>query len=150
MTYNVWRLAVWILVFTAAACSSKKQESGGDAHGEISGETWKEMDDFHMIMAESFHPYKDSSNLEPAIRNAPEMAAAADRWASAALPDRVDNEEVRSKLNQLKDDTSNFVGIARDGDQEKIGTSLTALHDLFHELQEEWYAAAAGDHEEHH
>lgn len=148
MIHKIYQLALWTLVLAAVACSSKKEETNAEHHG-ISGDTWKEMDDFHMIMAESFHPFKDSSNLEPAIKNAPELAAAADRWANAELPDKVDNDDTKTKLQQLKSEADNFVGIASADDQEEIGTALTALHDLFHELQEEWYAAA-GDHEEHH
>ena len=57
------------------ACSGKKEETAEHGHHEVTGEAWKEMDDFHMIMAEAFHPYKDSMNLEPAKLKAPELAA---------------------------------------------------------------------------
>jgi hypothetical protein len=87
------------------------------------------MDDFHMVMAESFHPFKDSSNLEPAIKNATELAAAADRWANAELPDKVDNDDTKTKLQQLKTNADDFVGIANAADQQEIGSALTALHD---------------------
>ena len=137
-----------LVTIGALACSSKKHEASDEGH-EVSGETWREMDDFHMIMAESFHPFKDSSNLEPAIKNSAAMAAAADRWASASMPERVDNEETKAKLQQLRTAASAFDELVKSGKPQEIGNSLTELHDLFHELQEEWYGAA-GSHEEHH
>lgn len=129
------------------ACTSKKHETHDDQ--EISSGTWKEMDDFHTIMAESFHPFKDSANLEPAIKNASAMAEAAAHWAEASLPGKVDNDETKAMLQEMKSATLAFVERVKSGNDEEIGNSLTELHDLFHKLQEEWYAAA-GDHEEHH
>ena len=81
--------------------------------------------------------------------NQRQVAAAADRWASASMPERVDNEETKVKLQQLRDAASAFDELVKSGDPQEIGNSLTELHDLFHELQEEWYGAAGG-HEEHH
>lgn len=117
-----------ILFFTMliAACGNKKEE-------------WPEMDKFHMVMAESFHPYKDSLNLMPAKANATEMAKLAEQWAKASLPEKVDNDETKSQLAQLKTDTQAFIQISQSGDSVKIGESLTALHDQFHKLQEAWY-----------
>ena len=77
------------------------------------------------------------------------MAEAAERWSDASLPDNVDNDETKAKLQQLKSATSDFSELVKAGNPQEIGNSLTELHDLFHELQEDWYGAA-GDHEEHH
>lgn len=127
----------------AVACSGKK-EHGHDAGGITSNE-WKEMDEFHMIMAEAFHPYKDSSNLEPAKQNATALTAAAEKWSAAPLPEKFEgDDEVKFKLNQLKADASKFEEVVKTGDDKAVGESLTKLHDLFHELQESWY----GGHDE--
>jgi hypothetical protein len=113
---------------------------GGKKHEEVANnDEWPEMDEFHMIMAESFHPFKDSANLEPAKANAAEMAKVAEKWASAPLPEKVDNDEIKANLTQLKNDTNAFTQIAQSDDSVKIGESLTALHDQFHKLQESWY-----------
>jgi hypothetical protein len=148
MFQKVFRISMILVTIGALACSSKKHEASDEGH-EVSGETWSEMDDFHMIMAESFHPFKDSSNLEPAIKNSSAMAAAAERWASASIPEKVDKEETKAKLQQLKSAASAFDDLVKAGSPQEIGNSLTEMHDLFHELQEEWYGAA-GDHDEHH
>jgi hypothetical protein len=122
----------------AVACSGKKESAA------VANDEWPEMDEFHMVMAESFHPYKDSANLEPAKANAAEMARVAEKWAGAALPEKVDNDETKASLAQLKTDAAAFTQIVQSGDTTKIGESLTSLHDLFHKLQESWYGEGKG------
>ncbi len=46
---------------------------------------WIAMDDFHLIMAESFHPFKDSANVDPARKNALILASAAAQWLASPL-----------------------------------------------------------------
>lgn len=131
------------------SCSNKKaEEHVHDEHAEdTASDDWKEMDEFHMIMAEAFHPYKDdSTNLAPAKANAEALAKSAATWQAAPLPHKVDNEEVKAKLEALKTGTAAFVETVKGGDDKAIGAALTKLHDQFHEIQEAWY----GGHEHHH
>lgn len=138
-------LTLIFVTLLVTACGGKKHEITAD------NDKWPEMDEFHNVMADSFHPFKDSANLEPAKANAAAMAKMADKWASAPIPEKVDNDEVKTNLNQLKNDATLFVQIVQEGDSAKIGTSLTALHDQFHKLQETWYSAHGKDgHEEDH
>jgi hypothetical protein len=126
------------------ACSGKK-ESETAVRDE-----WPEMDEFHMVMAEAFHPYKDSANLEPAKATAAEMARVAEKWANSTVPEKVNNEEVKANLAQLKTDAAAFTEIAASGDTTKIASSLTDLHNAFHKLQEAWYGAGKEGHEHKH
>ena len=54
-------LSAVVLLLLVIACSEKKSSSPDE---------WPGMDTFHMIMAESYHPLKDSANLAPAKANA--------------------------------------------------------------------------------
>ncbi|HET9487273.1 MAG TPA: hypothetical protein VFO54_07565 [Chryseosolibacter sp.] len=122
------------------SCSTKTQDSHDHHHeGEEEVSDWKEMDEFHLIMAETFHPYKDSANLEPVKTRAGELMEAADRWSSASLPEKVDNDTVRKKLQQLKSEARSLAESVSSADDEEIGEKLTRLHDTFHEIQETWY-----------
>jgi hypothetical protein len=125
-------------IIIAVACSGKKDDEHAN-HEAGKKEEWKEMDEFHMVMAETFHPFKDSANLEPVKSKARELYAAADKWASVPLPEKVDNEEVKTKLQKLKSDAEALTETVKTGDDKKIGEDLTRLHDEFHELQEAWY-----------
>jgi hypothetical protein len=140
---NIACLAALLVAF---ACASKKD----DAHDEEAADQkeWKEMDEFHMVMAETFHPYKDSANLEPAKSRAGELVASAEKWAGSSLPEKVNNDEMKGKLEELKNETSALVQTISAGDDASIGSQLTKVHDLFHSIQEDWYGGGH-DHEHH-
>lgn len=126
------------LALLALACGGKNEQTHEHtaAHDQ---KTWKEMDVFHLVMAETFHPFKDSSNLDPVKIRAAELLAAADEWAAASLPEKVDNDEVRSKLEKLKSEATILAETVKVADDNEIAEHLTQLHDTFHELQEAWY-----------
>lgn len=142
-------LTLLLAVVVIAACSSKKEDSHGEHAEEADSKEWKEMDDFHMVMAETFHPYKDSANLEPAKAKASELVAAADKWVSAPLPKKMDNDEIKGKLENLKQESQSLVQTVSGGDDKAIGDQLTKIHDLFHELQEAWYGDGEGHDHQH-
>lgn len=135
-------LCLTTLIF---ACASKKEE----AHDTADQKEWKEMDDFHMVMAETFHPYKDSANLEPAKSQAAQLATSAEKWATSTLPEKVNTDEMKNKLSELKSETAGFVATAAGTDEKAIADQLTKIHDLFHSIQEDWYGGHQG-HGEHH
>jgi hypothetical protein len=129
-----------IAVIIFACNKAKDQGTGADA------KNWKEMDDFHMVMAETFHPYKDSADLAPVKAKINELVESADKWSQTALPAKVDNDEMKTKLQQLKSETQALADVIQAGDDKAIGSQLTKVHDLFHEIQEMWY----GEGEHHH
>ena len=129
-----------LLIILVVSCDRKQDGHDHEHdHATAGDDVWKEMDDFHMIMAETFHPYKDSSNLEPAKTRALELMDAAEQWASASLPGKVDNERVRSKLKQLKSEAATLAENVKSSDDNAIAEHLIRVHDTFHAIQEEWY-----------
>jgi hypothetical protein len=142
-----------LLFVSLIACSGKQETAAEETTAEADSDEWAMMDEFHMIMAESFHPYKDSANLAPAIANAEEMAALAAKWSSSELPAKVNTESVIADLAALSTATTAFVQTAQSGDQTLIAASLTELHDLFHNLQNAWYGGGGmhgNDHDHQH
>ena len=133
------------LILTLAGCSTKNPDD------KASYQEWKEMQSFHAIMAEAFHPYKDSANLAPAKSLAAEMANEAAKWVGAPLPGKVDNEEMKTKLQNLNTGSQTFLKLVTDSSPDSVlAQSLTGLHNLFHEIQDGWYGAGKEDHKEHH
>lgn len=132
--------ACLFLILVMFSCASKKDTPHHDQHeGSAEEREWKEMDAFHLIMAETFHPYKDSANLEPAKARASELMEAADQWAAAPVPPKIDSEEVSLKLNELKSETATLAESVKSADDNVIAENLTRVHDTFHEIQEAWY-----------
>jgi hypothetical protein len=129
------------IALTVVNCSKSEKHEDDEVE-------WKEMDDFHMVMADVFHPLKDSGNLEPIKSRAGELAASASKWAETELPEKVDNEEMKGLLVKLKDGTQGLEDQINSGaTDDVIQKQLTELHDLFHSIQEGWYG---GHGEEHH
>lgn len=134
------------LVTLLFACGGKKEESTEAAADEM---TWAGMDAYHMVMAESYHPMRDSSNLAPAKANAEALAAEAEKWAGAALPERVNNDEMTTRLENLKANSRAFADKVKAGaTDEELSAALTALHEEFHHIHEAW--EGGGGHKEHH
>lgn len=128
--------------------SCDKSKSDSKEVTSVDSDEWKEMDSFHMIMADAFHPYKDSANLAPAKKLAEEMAMEAGKWASAPLPEKVNNDDVRQSLNKLKEDTRALADLIKSGaDDSSVGASLNSLHDSFHGIMEAWHKG--GENHEH-
>jgi hypothetical protein len=142
-------LLVLALAVFAFACGSKKEDDHNHDHEAAAGDEkeWKQMDEFHMVMAETFHPFKDSANLEPVKSRASELASSAESWSKSELPEKVDNDDTKEKLERLRTETSTLVSTISSGDDKVIGDQLTKVHDLFHEIQEMWYGG--GKHEHH-
>ena len=137
-------LAVAILTCSLLSCGEKTTSSASTESEAIdngASEDWNMMDEFHIVMAEAFHPYKDSANLQPAKELAADMAAVAEKWAAAPLPAQVDNETVKEKIDQLNTGTKQFQQTVQSGTDDEIGNKLNELHDLFHEVQDAWYHA---------
>jgi hypothetical protein len=135
------------LAIIMSACTTKK-ENNHETQVAASDE-WPQMDEFHMIMAESFHPFRDSADIGPAKANADSLVAAAEMWLEAPIPEKVNNDEVKEMLQHLKSEADAFALVSKTDDQKAIGESLTKLHDLFHELQEKWYGGGEEQHEHH-
>lgn len=134
------------IVLMIYSCGPKKENADTQEETSSSNE-WKEMDDFHMVMAETFHPYKDSADLAPVKSRAKELLAAADKWASAPLPKKVNSDGMKTKLQTLKSETEVLADVVQAGEDKEVGDQLTKVHDLFHAIQEDWYGGHGHSHE---
>lgn len=141
MNYKgIYIFAELLMALAMFSCSAKKEaREPGHHRPPDEAEEWTQMDDFHMIMAETFHPYKDSANLEPVKARAMELLKYADQWLIAPLPAQVDTEEVKARLKEIRADAQKLAESVKSSDDNKIAEHLTRLHDTFHELQEHWY-----------
>lgn len=130
-----------LFALSMGACS-------GPAKQEVmSDDEWPTLDKYHMTMAEAFHPYKDSANLEPARKLAAELAQSADAWAAEGLPTRVNNAETKALIEALKTGSHRLVDQVNAGaPNDSIGAALTALHNQFHHITEAWHGAEKHEH----
>jgi len=154
------KIKIFILAaaLTAAlvSCDKKHHDEEGHEHEEAASAedsmNWEAMDSFHLLMAECYHPFKDSSNLEPAKKYAGELAESAVSWSEQSLPASVNTEEVKAMVMALKESTAHFATTVAGGDDAVTAEELEKIHDDFHKIQEAWYTARHPEAEssEHH
>lgn len=141
MNFKKPTLLVLLALIMGACSGPAKQESQAD------DDEWPNLDKYHMTMAEAFHPFKDSANLEPAKKLAPELAQSADAWAAEVLPAKVNNDNTKALLEALKSDSHRLADLVNAGaPNDSIGAALTALHNQFHHVTEAWHGAEKHEH----
>jgi hypothetical protein len=131
---NTKHFFFYLIVAAMIAACSHKEKNEQSASAE-----WKELESFHNLMAAAFHPLKDSGNVEPATLLMDSLANEAAKWAAAPLPEKVNNEDVKAKLEKLKTDLRTLANDIKDGaPEDQIGTTFYDIHEQFHHIMEAW------------
>ena len=119
----------------ASGCTKK-----ADTTSEAAADEWPQMEAFHAIIADAYHPFKDSANVAPARELAESLALEADKWQAASLPEKVNTKKVQSQLVDLKTSARALSDQIKSGrTDEVVGALLTTVHDNFHKIMEAWY-----------
>ena len=136
-------LIYFLLLLLFAGCAKKTETTT-----ETVADEWPEMEAFHAIIAEAYHPFKDSANVAPAKELAESLAVEADKWQAAPLPEKVNTEKVQSMLVDLKTSARVLADQIKTGrTDEVVGALLTTVHDNFHKIMEAWYSSGEEKHE---
>jgi hypothetical protein len=110
-----------------------KMEHGSD-HA-MSG--WKELDDYHMLMMQTWHPIKDKHDVGPARAKARHMVVAAKLLAKSNGPKGCDNPGLRNAAEQLVGETEAVAALVdRKATDDAISAKMKTLHDKFEVLEE--------------
>jgi hypothetical protein len=129
----------YVLIMTVAilfSCSKKEK------HVEETSD-WKELDSFHKIMADAYHPMTESGNLAPAKQLMNQLAGEAAKWSASTLPDKVNTPKMKESLQKLKIDARVLAdNINKGTSDDVVKDKLTKLHDQFHEIMKVWYNKA--------
>ena len=126
------------------SCSNKE-------NSEEESADWKELDAFHKIMAEAYHPLKDSGDLAPTKQLIKQLADEAEKWSNSELPEKVDTPEMKEKLEKLKINARVLESEVQKGAADSIVmTKMNLLHDQFHGIMEAWHSKEADDEHENH
>ena len=107
----------------------KPAAHAGHSQEHMSG--WKELDAYHMVMMQVWHPAKEKGDLAPIRAQAAKLADAADVWAAAAVPSACDTPANRSNIAKVKAESRALVALASNGTDAEIKAALAALHDRF-------------------
>ena len=135
-------LILFLSVSFLCACGSGNQQSAegsteqtAETFNEETPEEWTPMENYHFVMAETFHPMEEG-DLEPIKSRVNELVKAAKTWAESEIPARYNTEAIRTQLNKLNVESAQMEEIVRKGTDEEIITALTDLHDTFHAMMD--------------
>jgi len=97
---------------------------------------WKEMDSFHEVMAQTFHPAEEGK-LEPIKTRSQEMLDKATAWESSVAPEGYDKEAVKKSLKDLVKGAKEINNLVKEkAADDVLKAKLSRLHDVFHEIME--------------
>ena len=97
---------------------------------------WKEMEEFHTVMSQTFHPAEEGK-LEPIKKRSQEMADKAVAWQKSVAPEGYDKEKVEGSLKRLVAGTKELHKMVKSKSSDKVlQKKLSGLHDIFHEIME--------------
>ena len=97
---------------------------------------WTEMDDFHTIMAATFHP-AEKGQLLPIKTNSDELAKKAVAWKNSTAPAGYDKTVIATKLQKLVKGAKELDKMVKSNATDaQLTVKLSNLHDVFHEIME--------------
>lgn len=110
----------------------KPATPAGHSMEHMSG--WKELDAYHMVMMQVWHPAKEKGDLAPIRAQASQLAASADTLAGAAIPPACDTPANREAVTKVQADSRALATLVASGTDMQVKDSLKALHDRFEVL----------------
>lgn len=101
----------------------------------IEKDAWQALKDFHMVMAQTFHPMEEGK-LEPIKTRADEMSLKAQSLMASKIPVSFQSPQIINAMKELVSGSADLAKLVKKKSKdEKIKASLTKLHDTFHVIQ---------------
>jgi superoxide dismutase len=102
----------------------------------IEKDSWTALKDFHMVMAQTYHPMEDKGDYAPIKARASEMTTKAKLLQGSTIPASFNNATIKTAINNLVKGSEKLEKLVKKGKEPKIKASLNELHDVFHQIQE--------------
>ena len=128
--------AIWNVMDWAAVSRKYDEALVSPLLLRIEKDTWQELKDFHVVMAQTFHPAEDG-NLDPIRKRSGEMLARAVSLQKSSIPPSFNRPEIRKAIGDLVKGAADLDKAVRNKRTKDavIVQKLTALHDVFHIIQ---------------
>ena len=97
---------------------------------------WKEMEDFHQVMSQTFHPAEEGK-LDPIKTRSGEMLDKAIAWKNSTAPEGYNKDAVKKSLKELVKGSKKLNKMVKESVPDaSLTEKLSKLHDVFHEIME--------------
>ena len=110
----------------------KGTPTAGHSAEHMSG--WKELDAYHMVMMQVWHPAKEKADLSPIRAQAGKLSDSAEQLAKAAIPAACDTPANRDAVARVLADSRALATLAASGSDAQVKDALAALHERFEVL----------------
>ncbi len=114
------------------AQQEESQQAGIDAE-QVANDWDAAKEAYHEIMSSTFHPAEEG-DLEPLKTRHAELAGAAKKWAELPMPEGMKGKGLEALLQKLQAGSEAIGTEVSGGSDEALTASITALHDVFHDI----------------
>lgn len=119
---------------TAKAPAHKHDMEMADHHASSA---WKELDAFHALLAETWHPVTKSNDLKPIRAKASALSGAAQAWAASKVPASCDKQPIRDAIAAVAAGSKDIATmVSKQASDSTVKGALEALHTRFEVVEE--------------
>lgn len=123
------KVALIAMVFAGFAVSTANSQTPVTSQAQ-----WPEKNEFHKVMAQTFHP-SEEGNFEPIRSRIGEMYDKALAWANSTPPKEFDKPEIKSTIKEMIGQIVALRAmIDKKATNEELKPKLEALHETFHKI----------------
>jgi superoxide dismutase len=127
--------AIWNVIDWAAVNKNYEDALASPLLKAIEKDSWQALKDFHLVMAQTFHPMEEG-NMKPIRERSGEMLANAQKLAASKVPASFQSAAITKAIANLVTGAASLdKSIKKKAKDDKIKADLTKLHDTFHEIQ---------------
>lgn len=127
--------AIWNVIDWSAVNTNYEKALSSPLLKAIEQDSWTALKDFHMVMAQTFHPMEEG-NLKPIRERSGEMLSKAQKLAASKVPASFQSAGITKAIADLVVGSGNLEkAIKKKVKDDKIKADLTKLHDTFHIIQ---------------
>lgn len=127
--------AIWNVIDWKAVSANYENALSNPLLKDIAKDSWTELKDYHIVMAQTFHPMEEGK-LDPIRQRSGEMLDKAKILAASKVPASFASSAISKALKDLVEGSAALDKLVKKkAKDEKIKASLTALHDTFHVIQ---------------
>ncbi len=127
--------AIWNVVDWASVNDNYEAALKNPFLLNIEKNTWQALKDFHRVMAQTFHPMEDG-NYDPIRARSGEMLEKARLLSTSEMPKSFRTASIKAAVNELVVGAASLDKLVKKkAKNDKINSSLTNLHDIFHKIQ---------------
>ena len=131
---TIFCMAIMAATAHAQSPSNPTASSSSNASSKSSMEDWTELKEFHMVMAQTFHPMEEG-NYKPIRERSAEMAEKARLLAESKVPAEFNKPEMLAAIQELNKGSRLLDAMIKNkATDAEVNKSLTELHETFHKI----------------